>query len=265
MAIKFTLFIDESGDAGIGKIRTSSEGGATPYMTLGGALVSNDQIAIVSEALNDVSEQIGRYDLHCNRLSHEQKVHFARTVAALPIRCFGMISLKETLGEYRLEIKSDHTKYYDKCIGYLLERAGHFLQSHGVTEDEVMVRLEEGRFNYPALRKYISACRRTPYYEEARYLRRIDPYRIEVRKKEQEPLLRLGDLVAHALFRCVDKSRGNFHVTEQRYAKELEPVFWNDAETQRVVGFGIKVVHTLKDLRLDPEIEAFLDKLGLRV
>ena len=35
----YTFFIDESGDSGTKKIRSKGQGGATPYMILGGALV----------------------------------------------------------------------------------------------------------------------------------------------------------------------------------------------------------------------------------
>ena len=35
----YTFYIDESGDSGTGQVRSGNEGGASPYMTLGGVLL----------------------------------------------------------------------------------------------------------------------------------------------------------------------------------------------------------------------------------
>ena len=41
MSKNYTLYIDESGEAGINKVRSDLSPGASPYMTLGGCLVAN--------------------------------------------------------------------------------------------------------------------------------------------------------------------------------------------------------------------------------
>lgn len=46
--MSFTVYIDQSGDCGIDKVRTNDKDGATPYLTLGAVLIKDSEI----EALN---------------------------------------------------------------------------------------------------------------------------------------------------------------------------------------------------------------------
>jgi len=108
--MKFTLFVDESGDAGISKLRSGSKGGSSLYMTMGGVLVRNDDIPEILKKLNDFRESITKQDsLHCCKLCHERKVNFGRFLAIQPLLCFGVISHKKTLGSYKETIGDKHT------------------------------------------------------------------------------------------------------------------------------------------------------------
>jgi hypothetical protein len=51
----YTFYIDESGDAGTGQVRSGTEGGASPYMTLGGVLVRDSDGQRLKQFLTDMA------------------------------------------------------------------------------------------------------------------------------------------------------------------------------------------------------------------
>jgi hypothetical protein len=262
--MKYTFFADESGQSGIKVLRSSGGGGASRYMTLGGALVPNGEIERIGECLASLAQLFSRPDLHCNKLNHNQTVRFAKEAASLRIKLFGVISLKETLGDYKDAIRGDDKYYYNKCAQYLLERLGHFMSTKGISEDDLSIHFEKGNFNYAALRSLISKCRANPFWPATRFLQQVNPQSILTSTKSQQPLLQLGDLVAHALFRCVDDGPTTFGVVEPRYVRELRKSFFSDDETGLVCGFGIHPVHTLEEISATSEITAFLKQLSTK-
>jgi len=130
MKRRFTLFIDESGDSGIERVR--SEGtlrGASPYMTMGAALIANDSHDAVRDTLNNIKIDVGKRELHCSQLNHYQKLFFIRSISIHKKRLFGVVSYKEALGSYKDAIADSNKMYYNKCAQYLLERVGWFMHS----------------------------------------------------------------------------------------------------------------------------------------
>ena len=71
----------------------------------------------------------------------------------------------------------------------------------------------------------------------------------------------MADLVAHSLYKCVDKPKSCFCLTEPRYLLEFRDRFFRDKISKKVIGKGIKPVHSLKDLNLDDDIKFFLNSL----
>ena len=210
-----TFLIDESGEAGISKIRSSKSGGASPYMTLGGVLLETDQLEKYRSYVETIRQHVGKKSLHCNQLRHFQKVYFAKRVAEIPpLHCFGVISRKETLGWYKNTIDDDSSAYYNKCAQFLLERVGHFMKANEILPHKLEIIFERGNFNYRKLKNLIKTCQDTPIgrtkqqINEIKLLRQIDAENIRDTPKDEEPLLQLADLVAHALYRCVDKTKG---------------------------------------------------------
>ncbi|WP_018688110.1 DUF3800 domain-containing protein [Ahrensia kielensis] len=262
--MKYTLYIDESGEAGINKVRTDTSGGATPYMTLGACLVPSSYENKIADRLARIQEDLNRSHLHCSELSHPQKVYYARTIAKEKFLCFGMISEKRTLGAYSQAIEGDSTKYYNKCAQYLLERVGLFLKMKDIEADDVSIFFEEANFNYSALMTLINRCQENPINEQTKLLRRIDHLKIRTSPKGDKPSMQIADLVAHSLFKSVDKSKANFHIPETRYLNELRTRFFNCPETAKIINFGIKPVHKLPELKLDDDVHLFFKNLKAR-
>lgn len=79
--MKYTLFVDESGQSGIKKVRTNESGGASRYMTLGAALVSDAKKSEVLRLLADLQAEFSKQELHCSKLNHNQICRFAQELA----------------------------------------------------------------------------------------------------------------------------------------------------------------------------------------
>lgn len=254
LASKYTLYIDESGEAGISKIRSSEARGASPYMVLGAALIPSVCETSINERLSRIADKLGKEFLHCNKLNHQQKVYFSREVSRERFLAFGVISYKDTLKAYSDAINKSSDLYYNKCSQYLLEKVSLFMHSNDENEGDIDIVFETGNFDYESFKNLIRKCQKSPIYKSTKLLRYIDTKKITSKSKSEESLLQLPDLVAHALYKCVDKNDGNYGIPEPRYLNELKSKFFQDTETGKIDGYGLKAVHNLKQLSLDPEI-----------
>lgn len=257
MQDRFTILIDESGEAGIRKVRSESSGGASPYMTLGASLISNRSRKAIEDTLVRVSAEIKK-PLHCSQLKHYEILHFVRQVSRQKMRLFGVISRKATLGSYKSQIADDSSMYYNKCAQYLLERVGWFMESRKIAPENLDIIFEKANVDYDKMRNLLWTCQSTPKHPNTKKLQHIDICNIAVKKKTEEPLLQVADLVAHALYKCVDKQGKNFGIAEPRYLRELAPHFFGDPDTQAVVNAGLYCVHSIRDLKLDSDVEEVL-------
>jgi hypothetical protein len=262
MKQRFTLLIDESGDSGIGVVRSSDTSkGASPYMTMGAALIINESIEAIRETIERVRVDIGKKDLHCSDLSHYQKLFFIREIAHHKKRLFGVISYKETLGSYKDAIEENNKLYYNKCAQYLLERVGWFMEVNDIPPENLDIVFEKGNYDYSKMQVLLRKCQKNPTHPMTARLRHIKVSNIAVKKKGEEPLLQIADLVAHALYKCVDKQDKNHFIAEPRYLRELSTRFFGNPKTQAVAGAGLYLVHKLSDLNLDPEVEEVINAM----
>ena len=256
---KFLVFIDESGEAGLTKIRTAETPGASPYLVLG-AVVCTEQAAVrMHEVMLKFRADIGKEKWkHATDLSHVEKVYLGRILGAQKgVRFFSVISNKSTLGDYQNVIKSDPQKFYNKCSCYLLEMVCRVLKSRGASEDDFSVVFEERNHDYDRMRSYISAIKGRPIYPQSRALSILNVFAIKTMKKGDHPLLDVADFVSHSVYQLANKSRGNFNIPEPRYFQEIIPRF--GASPDGVVeGFGVKCIHSLQQLELDDDIASII-------
>ncbi len=261
----YTLYIDESGETGISKIRSETESGASPYMTLGGVLIDNDKKSQLEDKLLEIRKKTGKKTLHCSKLKHIHKVLLARTVSQEPIVCFGVISRKATLDWYKNMISNDSVKYFNKCGQYLLERVGKFMKEYNIKDDQLEIIFEEGAYNYAKFRSLIGKCQQTPLHENTKLLRHIKLSKIVDAPKSKEPLLQLADLTAHALFKAVDKSENNHHIPEPRYLSEILKRFYCDKDTGKVIQHGLMALHSLTEVQLDAEVNDMITNVEAKM
>ena len=252
--LKFTVYIDESGEAGISKIRDESGPGASKYFVLGAVIVHPDSIVPATEKLREIRDILRKQSWrHATDLDHSSKVYIAREMGSLHLRYFGVISNKFTLGTYKGFINSEPQKYYNKCLVYLLERVCSFLNEIGVKEDDLSFVLERRNHNYSAMINYIRNVRDRPLYTQSHSLKILNPFAITTKKKGEDALLDYADFVSYALYQCVNKTPSNFYIPETRYFEELMPRFGCDRKGL-VEGMGLKYIHNLNMLAVDPKV-----------
>lgn len=255
-----SVYIDESGEAGISRIRTGSAPGASPYFVLAAAVMPNAVRINARSVLSRVEARITRKWDHATDLTHSQTVFWARSASQVNLRFFAVISNKATLGTYSDRIARDPDKFYNKCAVYLLERVGKYLIEKGEDRETPEVYFEERNHDYDAMRRYIGKIKDNPMHSDAKYLRLFNPFAISSRTKKQEDLLKYADLASYAVYQCANKSNSNFEIPEPRYLEELSSRFGVD-KSGKVIGAGIKCIHSLSSLSLDHDISRRLAQL----
>lgn len=255
------IFIDESGEAGITKVRSETSGGASPYFVLAAAVMPSATAIHAGSVLEEVNEKFSpkKWD-HATDLNHSQTVFWARNATNVNLRFFAVISNKSTLGEYAELIKNNPDKFYNKCAVYLLERVGKYLSAKGLASDPPEIIFERRNHDYDAMRRYIGKIKDNPLHEDARFLRIFNPFAIVARGKDEDPLLKYADIAAHSVYQCVNKTPTNFGIPEPRYLDELSRRFGAD-EKGIILGTGIKCIHNLDQLMLDSDIRSRLHRM----
>ena len=260
--MNYTVFVDESGDQGINKIRTSSSGGQSPYLTLGAALVKDDDIGEITAKIKQIADEVKgnqreSFQIHFSQMKHKEKVYVCQKFAQLPVIFLGLISKKGTLGGYAQQIKHESAKYYNKNIEYLLEIVGQLFSQHNIGFDKHQIIFEEIKnFNYQQTKNYIDTVRANPMHQKAHQLKHINPSRIESEEKSNAPLLCLADCVAYSLHQCCQDWKG---VYEPRYIHELRSRFHCDRE-KYIKYSGIKFIHTIAEC-VPPDVRDFFEEL----
>jgi hypothetical protein len=258
--MKCFVYVDESGDLGIRKVRTDASIGASPYFVLAAAVMPSATRIVAKKLLEDVERDIPKAWKHATDLNHMQTVYFCRRAAELNLRFFAVISHKATLAEYANEIDWDPHKFYNKCSHYLLECVGKYMAINDFTSEYPDVVFEDRNHNFDTLIRYVQKIKDTPFHTKATYMRHFNPMAFVTRAKHEEPLLKFADLAAHAVYQCVNKIEKNFGITEPRYIEELSGRFGCD-EKGLVLDTGLKCIHSLDSLQLDTEIHEKFKKL----
>ncbi len=150
--MSFTIYIDESGDAGISKIASPQSGGSSPYFVLGAVVCQPTAEIHAKNAISLARETFGKKKWkHATQLGHFERVYLARELGRLPVRYFAVVSNKHTLGDYGSDIEWDPHKFYNKCIVYLLEIICSYLSNVVFSENDLRVVLERRNHNYDRL------------------------------------------------------------------------------------------------------------------
>ncbi|WP_306045575.1 DUF3800 domain-containing protein [Nioella sp. MMSF_3534] len=250
----FTVFVDESGEAGIKKVRSEKSGGASPYFVISAVVMQPATMIAAKQMLDAVKSEIGKKNWkHATDLGHPEKVLIARRMADLHVRVFSVVSNKSTLGVYKEFIDANPQKFYNKCTKYLLEIVCGYLLRFGGNAENISVILERRNHDYDAMIRYLMKVKENPIYPESRALSALNPFSISTRAKGEEPLLEFADFAAHAVYQCVNKTSSNYRIPETRYFEEIVGRFAGD-DRGMVLGSGIKCIHSLNDLELDEKV-----------
>lgn len=255
LVLKLNVYIDESGEAGIAKIREGNSPGASPYFVMAAVVCEPTAEILAKNLVEEVKDRIGRRKWkHATDLKHAQKVFFARELNRLPVRYFAVVSKKSTLGEYSDDIEHNAHKFYNKCAQYLLESICSYIMPHVSSEDDISVYFEEMNHDYDAMIRLLLKVKKNPIRRQSRSLRILNPFCISAIKKGRNEMLEIADFVAHAVYQCANVSETNFGIPEPRYFTELSSRFAGGRQ-HSPIGTGLKFVHDLADVGLEPAIE----------
>ncbi len=252
--MKFNVYIDESGEAGIDKIRSDGVAGASPYFVMAAVVCQPTAEVLVKNALSDCRERISKKTWrHATDLKHSQKVYVARELNRLPIRFFALMSNKATLGDYKSEIRGNANKFYNKCAKYLLENVCAYLEPHMISENDLRVIFEEMNHDYDAMRRFLLRVKENPLHQSSKSLSILNPFSISTLKKGESELLDVADFVAHAVYQCANRSDHNYGIPEPRYFCELSSRFAG-CRQGNPIGHGLKFIHDIDSMGLETEI-----------
>lgn len=245
MTLRYTLYVDESGDLGLSNVRVRiDDKGASPFFSLGAALIPDSVRVDLRSELNGISKDFSKF-LHCTKLNHLQKAYYSHRVGSMRVKLFGVLSKKATLGAYAedLDENAKSQEYYNKNIHYLLEMVGGFCHEFDIPSSNLSVIFEEQRgHSYQRLRNYLSRIRAAPIDSRASRLRYIDPLSVTTLQKKDDTLMCLADLVAHSISTAFTETKTNYGLPEQRYLRELLPRFHHETESGCIANSGIKLV-----------------------
>lgn len=255
----YTVLIDEAGDVGLKGVLPDPSFGPTQYFCVCATIINEDNRQVIESALRALP--FHKDILHASRLSHFEKAFLGRTIASLPLGMLGAISNKLSLLEYFSDATKTPTHFYNKVMQYLLERVGQALGKFGISAQNVSIRLEARAQQYSSLISFVDAIQKNPLDPRAIPIRNIDRFSISTIKKSDDICMAVSDFGANALFSAVRRDGKTFGLSETRYLHECRNVFLASKDG-KLVGGGIKAIHSVSDLALAPDSAAFLETLS---
>jgi Protein of unknown function (DUF3800) len=264
MAHSFIAYVDESGDDGLpGTYRTAGhQGGSSNWLTISAALwrYSRDLEAVQwrDEILNKLPEQKRkRRELHCSKLSHEQRLMACHVLAAKPIRSVCVMANKPVIP---VDVYTQKNQLYFYMSRYLIERISWFCRDArpGVQEGDGRVKIifsRRGGLSYPGFRGYLTKLRDGDQEGIEIHWNVIDIGGIEARDHASRAGLQIVDLIATCVSAGLEPNAyGN---CELRYARVLRSVIYHRRDNY--LSYGVKLVPRASQIPLTREQQEFVD------
>ncbi len=223
----FTVYIDEAGDEGFGKLAAGPVGGQSRWLILGACIVSRENDLKLPRWRDQILERFPRKqkrDLHFRDLKHEQKIVVCQEIAKLPLGACLTLSHKVTISGSDFEDTFKKKGYlYNFMIRWLLERVTTACSSKDSSCSIKLVFSRRGGTDYKSMKEYLELMR--DGREALRPVRSInwnvlDIDAIAVENHSKWAGLQLADCIASAFFSAVEPNLyGNY---EPNYALLLK-------------------------------------------
>ncbi|MFO0994825.1 MAG: DUF3800 domain-containing protein [Hyphomicrobiales bacterium] len=242
--VGYIAYIDESGDPGIKKVFPIAPDGASEWFTLGAIVVQAERSDETVDWVKDIRERtkIKRPDLHFAHMSDWQRAISSEAIAALPLKCFTVVSNKKNMMGYtnpRAEAArgaSSNETFYNFCARVLLERVtefvlAHSMQRYGKPKHLQIIFSDRGGMRYSQTVVYFdllaNQARSNQTFLKAREIKWevIHPKLIEAERHEKSAGLQLTDTVASAFCFAADAEKRKPHVTQ--HAEALKYRMWH--------------------------------------
>lgn len=242
----FTVYIDEAGDEGFGKLAAGPVGGQSRWLALGACVVTRENDLKLPTWRDAILARFPRRqtrDLHFRNLKHDQKIVVCQEMAKLPIGICVTLSHKVTIPGGRYEKTFKQSGYlYNYLIRWLLERISRacFQKSSPENCKIRIVFSRRGGTNYQGMIDYFKLMR--DGNEVMRPARRIvwdtiDFADIFVENHSKWAGLQFADCATSAYFNAVEPNfYGNY---EPSYANILTPRLLKENGTALNAGLTI--------------------------
>jgi len=247
---KFYAYIDEAGDEGFGKLKTSRCGGQSRWFVLGAILVSEENDRMLPRWRDDVLQifSSARRDLHFNKLKHEQKVALCRLLSEKQFGISTICSDKIEITKLRSDL---YVKYkekghlYNYLTRYLLERLTAACAAKARTQG-AKARLEvtfsrRAGTDYAVMRDYLYLMRdgkeKLPPVRSINWSV-LNPEDIKVENHSKRAGLQIADVVTSATYAGLEPNL--YGDVEPRYARLLAHRFLKENGT--IANCGVTVV-----------------------
>jgi hypothetical protein len=224
---QFTIYIDEAGDEGFGKLAAGPAGGQSRWLALGACIVSRENDLKLPHWRDHIVSRFEKKktrDLHFRNLTHEQKIVVCQEISKLPIGICVTMSHKVTITGSKWEDTFKRKGYlYNFLVRWLLERVSTACARKDQGGKIKIVFSKRSGTDYAVMKDYLMLMR--DGREWIKPVRKInwsvvDIDAIAVENHNKWAGLQVADCVTSAFFRAIEPNiYGNY---EQRYAQILK-------------------------------------------
>ncbi len=234
----FRVYIDESGDEGF--VFKDNGKGSSRWLVLSAVVTRREHDAVVvtlMDAVRKLLECQPRQQLHFVKLSHAQRIAYAREIGRARVRTVSVLIHKPSIDNPEIFQAQKHQLYRYACR-LLLERVSWFCRDTRIREQgdgtAEIIFSNRGQMSYDDLRSYLRKLSENPRVNIDWSV--INPAQVCAVQHSQMAGLQVADAVASGAFAAVNPNQ--FGDTESRYLSELLPVAYR--HDRRLLGYGLK-------------------------
>ena len=256
MAFTHILYIDEAGDEGVGKLRSSpGRTGQSQWLLVGSVIVRIDDDPSLPRWRDEILARFPnrkRKELHFRNFNHEQRVVICQEIAKRPIHTCVTFSNKATIpGSQWAGLFKRPGHLYNYLVRWLLERTTSYclqdstMRGNEITSVKVVFSRRQGT-DYQAMREYMEMMRdgREKYNPVRSIVWSVfDPSNIAVENHSKRAGLQIADAVTSAYFRAVEPNYYGNYATE--YADSLRPLAIAKQPSGNALDVGVTPVPSL--------------------
>lgn len=273
----YVVYIDESGEAGLTKVRPIDKNGSSEWLIVSGVVIHAKDENNTENWLDEMRRHFVKFkaaDIHFSRLTEQNKRIACRYMATRPMQIFTVCSNKKNMKGYDNPFAAtrslDNNWFYCWLTRVLLERITYFVKAHsnnkfGEPRRVKLVFSTRGGLSYSQMKAYFHLLRLQGgvgglHLESGQvYFDVIDQRLVEIVPHFALSGLKFPDIAASSFFKGSDIYQTN--ECNPEFAKILKPRIANlqyqaaeelEAYTT-FAGFGVKLLPSLKGAKITRE------------
>lgn len=195
--------------------------------------------------------------LHFRKMSHHQRIPYVSQIAGAPLTAINIIVNKQSVWRERFDARH---RLYHYAVRLLSERISWLCRDRKRSVGDGSVELvfsNRGGMSYTAIGKYLdSLIDRRSKMSNAPDVRiapgTIDGSKVRTFRHEESRGVQVADAVASSFYNALEAKYG---FTEDRYARMLKPIVYNNRGRYRVYGLKFFPPPAEKLIETDPRLK----------